>query len=149
MIRMLCLGIICIIVLTSCNSIGGSKEAKQYLDNKGFKLKSYIESRSEILTKDELTRLPKMMYWSVVEEKPDQYIDKNITVERFIVSHHPKGDSEVYVMSNAGHIIGGYSVSLKDTGKRGWVNSIDGKTLEELQSLDYPTWLKKWQEKYQ
>jgi hypothetical protein len=32
MIRMLCLGFICIIVLTSCNSIGGSKGAKQYLD---------------------------------------------------------------------------------------------------------------------
>jgi hypothetical protein len=41
------------------------------------------------------------------------------------------------------------SVSLKDIGKSEWVYSIDGKTLEELQSLDYPTWLKKWQEKYQ
>jgi hypothetical protein len=44
--------------------------------------------------------------------------------------------------------IGGHSYPVIDQLMLGWVWSIDGKTLEEVHSISYPEWGKKWAERF-
>lgn len=52
-------------------NVGGSKEAREYLETNGFTIVSYENETKEHLTKEKLTRLPNMMYWGLQTQKPE------------------------------------------------------------------------------
>ena len=45
-------------------------------------------------------------------------------------------------------VVGGYSFPNNSENLYGGVYSIDGLTLEEVTGMDFPTWQKEWQKKY-
>lgn len=126
------------------NELSKMKTASQsYLENKGYQIVSY-EGRAESyeLTKQKIISLPYMIYWGLQPVDPSKYFGKTINVEKFIVKNHPLTQGEV-----DGQPIGGTSYPHGDTSDGGYW-SVDGKTLEELQSKPFQDWREEWVKKY-
>lgn len=81
---------------------------------------------------------------------------RNKAVYAFTVSGHPldensdydKPQTNVYIMSSATVIIGGYSYLTHSEMNDGWVYTIDGQTLEQHTGISYSAWLEQWKDKY-
>lgn len=133
--------------------------ARQYLLDKGYKIKSYEGSQVYSVSKEELTDMPDISIWAVQPVQPDSYIGKEIVQEIFIVVNHPlskiygpQQDFSEKVKVRAfiynGEVIGGTSYPVGE-GIGGWGYSIDGKTAEEVQGQDLNVWSEKWRDKYE
>lgn len=124
--------------------------SRSYLVNKDYQIVSY-EGRAESyeLTKQKIISLPYMIYWGLQPVDPSRYVGKTINVEKFIVKNHPltQGKVDTYVYEVDGQPIGGTSYPHGDTSDGGYW-SIDGKTLEELQSKPFQDWSEEWVKKY-
>ncbi|MFD1179458.1 hypothetical protein ACFQ3W_24620 [Paenibacillus puldeungensis] len=123
---------------------------KGYLENKGFQVVSYEGlAESYELTKQKIVTLPYMIYWGLQLGDPSQYFGKTVNVEKFIVKNHPlsQGKVDVYVYEVNGLPIGGTSYPHGDTSDGGYW-SLEGKTLEELQTKSFQDWQKNWINKY-
>lgn len=140
-------------------SITGEEKllAAKYLDSKNYNILSYNGQLDDYLLKKEmLLTMPYVMYWSVQSTDAMNYIGKEIKVYEFTVNNHvldnAKGNENkstfVYVMISNKKVIGGYSVPNYSEPMLGWVNSLDGKTLEEETGMSYLDWLDGWQKKY-
>lgn len=146
------------LVVTGCSNAGKavqgneSKElsqrqtvSKSYLENKGYRIVSYEGNDSYELTKQKIVTMPYMLNWGMQSLDPSEYFGKTINVEKYVVTHHPlaPGEVDVYVYEVDGQPIGGTSFPHGDTSDGGgW--SLDGKTLEELQSKSYKEWSEEW-----
>ncbi|ANE48849.1 hypothetical protein SY83_10395 [Paenibacillus swuensis] len=134
----------------------GSKAAHDYLREKGFLIDSYEGERGSYqLTKANIKELPHMMEWGYFAEEgvdPELYFNRNIQVEHFIVKDHPrfKKKAHVAVFLADNEPIGATSVPWTDEEalQAGWVYSLDGQTLEEVQPLPYPEWMQAWSKRY-
>ncbi|WP_415813257.1 hypothetical protein [Mesobacillus thioparans] len=132
--------------------------AKQFLEDRGYSIKSYEGRNSYSFEKQDLLNKPHDMVWAVQPVKPDHYIGKEITQEIFIVKNHPLGKIygpqigfsskvEVSVFIFNDEIIGGTSFPI-GKGITGAPYSLDGLTAEEFLAEDYREWRAKWDEKY-
>ncbi|MNR14363.1 hypothetical protein D3C85_1308360 [compost metagenome] len=123
---------------------------KSYLENKGFEVISY-EGRawSYELTKQKIVTLPYMISWGLQSDDPSKYFGKTVHIEKFIVKHHPlsQGKVDVYVYEVNGQPIGGTSYPHGDTSVGGYW-SLEGRTLEELQTKSFQDWQRDWINKY-
>lgn len=123
---------------------------KDFIENKGYQVISY-EGLAETyeLTKEKITELPYIMYWGLQSVEPAQYFGKTINVEKFLVKNHPlsEGEVDVYVYEVDGQPIGGTSFPHGERLYGGYW-SLDGKTLEELQSKSFQDWQADWINKY-
>jgi hypothetical protein len=138
---------------------GNAELARQYLEDKGYSIKSYEGKQSFTFKKHDLLNKPYDMVWAVQPVKPDPYIGKEITQEVFIVKNHPLGKIygpqtgfsskvEVSVFIYNDEIIGGTSFPI-GKGIAGSPHSLDGLTVEEfLEDEDYRDWRAKWDENY-
>jgi hypothetical protein len=115
-----------------------------------------------VLSKEKLIQMPYSIYWGMQKEDPSKFIGKNVDIEKYIVKNHPldnwksgemksKGQTElnVYVVDN--QVIGGTSFPVIE-GKLALLGgywSLDGKSLEEVQSKDFQTWRNEWQKKFE
>lgn len=118
------------LVIVVCTVLSGcSKEeltetglvAKEYLDEKGYKILSYEQQvESYLLTESKLKQPPYDLQWSVAGNNPEPYFDKTVYVEKFIVKGHPldnwesngvksKGKVYVHVFVVDGAVVGGIS----------------------------------------
>lgn len=129
--------------------------SKQYLGSKGYKIISYEGSNSYILKREMLTVNPYMMDWSVQNVDPQDYIGKTIHVEKFIVNNHPlerisyEGKTVVSVLISENKVFGGTAFPVTKEPLRGWVYSVDGKTLEEVQNVkSFEEWEDRWMKKF-
>jgi hypothetical protein len=136
--------------------------AKQYLADAGYKVISYEGNSNYALTKEMLTQMPYMSDWGKQKIDPSEFIGSTVEIEKFIVSNHPldhwtsgnlksKGKTAVSVWVTDTQVIGGTSFPIPDSKELlvGGNYSLDGKTLEEIQSMDFKTWLEKWQMKFE
>lgn len=132
-----------------------SKQIK-YLNEKGYDI---VDSNgimdSFILNKEIIKQQPYSHIFGVQEDiNIEKYHNKTIDIYLYTVKGHPlddKGDmgkTEVFLIVNKEKIIGGYSIPINTMPLLGSVYSIDGKSLEEVTGLDYSTWLKEWEKKY-
>ncbi|WP_312112929.1 hypothetical protein [Brevibacillus reuszeri] len=123
---------------------------KDFLENRGYQVISY-EGLAETyeLTKEKITELPYIMYWGLQSVEPALYFSKTINVEKFLVKNHPlsKGEVDVYVYEVDGQPIGGTSFPHGEKLAGGFW-SLDGKTLEELQTKSFQDWRTDWINKY-
>ena len=149
-----------VFILTACGPKldENGQLAKQYLEDKGYSIKSYEGKNPYIFQRHELLDKPHDSIWAVQSNEPDSYIGKEITQEIFIVKKHPLGKiyanqfgfsskAEVRVFIFNGGIIGGISFPV-GAGLVGSPYSVDGQTAEEFIKLDYSEWQKQWNEKY-
>lgn len=148
------------------------KIAIKFLKQKKYKIVSHIgEGGHYKLTKRKLAS-SLSLNWGALEVQPDPYIGKLIEEEYFIVRNHPLDDWEyingnwfyrilqkfgiakflgstnVTVMIVEGKAIGGTSSPNVQEPIMGNTYSLDGRTLEEIHSIDYPTWQEEWVKKY-
>lgn len=140
--------------------------AKDYVESKGYKVSSY-EGTSEVytLTKEKLMSLPYSNYWGLQTEDPSAYLDKEVSVQKFIVANHPldhwqstsakpenivksKGKTEVWIYFVDNEAVGGHSYPVIDQEMLGGVWSLDGRTLEEVHSMSYQDWVEQWEAKF-
>ncbi|MEK4327941.1 hypothetical protein MKZ24_18265 [Paenibacillus sp. FSL R7-0297] len=140
--------------------------AKDYLESKGYKVSSY-EGSSEVytLTKEKLMNLPYSNYWGLQTEDPSVYLDKEVNVQKFIVTNHPldnwkstsakpenivksKGKTAIWIYVVDNQAVGGHSYPVIDQAMDGGVWSLDGRTLEEVHSMSYKAWLEQWEAKF-
>lgn len=135
------------------NSEQDKKVAEDYIKSKGYE----IATRSgeiDNYTLDKSMLISDPLYgniWGVQEVEPDKYLGKQITTYGFIVKNHPlekiyKVDTNVCIMISDGQVIGGYSSPNKDYD--GGLESLDGKSLEEVKGISYKQWLNEWKTKY-
>ncbi|WP_090792712.1 hypothetical protein [Paenibacillus sp. GP183] len=59
-----------------------------------------------------------------------------------------KGKTENYVYIVDNQVVGGTSYPVVEKQMAGGYWSLDGKTLEEVQKIDFQTWSKEWQKKF-
>ncbi|WP_409290447.1 hypothetical protein [Peribacillus sp. SCS-37] len=132
--------------------------ADDFLKEKGYKVVSYEGMTNYTLTKEILLSQSEMDFWGVQKEKPDKYINKTLTLETFVVKNHPldkkfQGDERylkrvrTMVLYRNGDVIGGISFPTHEEFV-GNPYSIDGKTIEEINGLDYQSWSEKWKSMY-
>jgi hypothetical protein len=146
-------------LLAGCGQLDDSAQlTKQYLEEKGYSIKSYEGKHSFTFNKQDLLNKPYDMIWAVQPVKPDPYIGKEITQEIFIVKKHPldrvyrpqigfSSKVEIRVFMYEGEIIGGTSFPV-GRGIAGSPYSLDGLTAEEILGEDIGDWRAKWNEKY-
>lgn len=132
--------------------------AREYLESKGYSIKSYEGEESFIVERQKLIDMPDISIWAVQSIEPDSFIGKEITQEIFIVKDHPlskiygsqksfTNKVEVRVFVFNGEVIGGTSYPVGN-GVGGAHYSLDGQTAEEVRKQDYVEWQNKWIEKY-
>lgn len=100
--------------------------------------------------------MPYSQYWSVQSVDPLSYVGKRITTSKFIVKNHPLDNENdnrnkqtiIFLMEADNEVVGGYSFPDYDELNKGWVYTIDGKTLEEFTGISYPKWSNEWNLKY-
>ncbi|WP_018214104.1 hypothetical protein [Desulfitobacterium hafniense] len=148
--------------ITSENSVIGA----DYLKDKGYEIIAYEGNvENYILTKEKLMSMPYMIYWGLQREEPSRYLSKEVHVEKFIIKNHPfdnwqstsrypenivesKGETRVWVYIADKEVVGGISYPAIDEPMAGGYWSLDGKTLEEVHSINYSDWLEQWQNKF-
>lgn len=129
--------------------------ADDFLKEKGYKVLSYEGMTNYTLMKEMLLSQSEMVFWSVQNDKPDKYINKNLTLETFVVKNHPldkkfKGDEKylkrvrTMVLYRNADVIGGISFPISKEEFLDNPYSLDGKTVEEISGLDYQAWSEKW-----
>ncbi|CAM5791449.1 MULTISPECIES: hypothetical protein [Brevibacillus] len=131
--------------------------AVDFLNAKGYKIEaSQGLVSSYTLTKDYLAN-DGSHAWAYQAVNPDDYLGKEISLYRFIVSNHPldlelpndEYDKTVIVLMTSGtEVIGGTSMPDSKEPLAGGPYSLDGKTLEEVTGLSFPEWREKWTQKY-
>ena len=143
-----------------CNEkvTGEEKIAVNYIKQQGYKLISeegqlqkYTLKKSQLYGKE---NMPNMQVWALQKAKPEDFIEKEITVYGFIVKNHPEDklkNSDKYrtvlrIMMCENKIIGG--TSGPEGEYIGGALSIDGKTIEEVTGLTYIQWFENWKKKY-
>ena len=109
--------------------------------------------------------MPYSNYWGLQTGDVSKFLDKNVHVEKFVVTNHPldnweshsvnpalrvksKGKTDVWVYVIDGQAVGGISYPILDEAMTGGVWSLDGKTLEEVHSITYKEWSDKWYAKF-
>lgn len=140
------------------NIVGDEKTAEEYVKSHGYEITKYKgEIDKYTLEKGMLygrtENIPYQQSWGVQKVEPEKYFGKQITIFGFTVKNHPlekthkdsKG-ANVYIMISEGNIIGGYSYPNDQS--VGAYDSIDGKTLEEVNGLSYKQWCEDWKKKY-
>lgn len=130
---------------------------ERFITDKGYLITSNEGIVSEyLLDKKLLTEMPYLQYWSVQSVDPLSYVGKRITTSKFIVKNHPldnendnrKEQTIIFLMEADNEVVGGYSFPDYDELHKGWVYTIDGKTLEEFTGISYPKWSNEWNLKY-
>ncbi|MED4015135.1 hypothetical protein [Sutcliffiella cohnii] len=132
-------------ILSGCNKEELTETglvAKEYLDEKGYKILSYEQQvESYLLTESKLKQSPYDFEWNVPGNNPDPYFNKTVYVERFIVKGHPldnwesngvksKGKVYVHVFVVDGAVVGGTSypdIPARHGMVGGWY-SLDGES---------------------
>lgn len=109
--------------------------------------------------------LPYSNYWGLQTEDPSVYLDKEVNVQKFIVTNHPldnwkstsakpenivksKGKTAIWIYVVDNQAVGGHSYPVIDQAMDGGVWSLDGRTLEEVHSMSYKAWLEQWEAKF-
>lgn len=136
--------------------------AKTYLEKKNYKVASFEGNvQNYNITKEKLLSMPYSMYWGLQTGDVSKFLNKDVKVEKFIVTNHPldnwesqntdpklkvksKGKTDVWVFVIDGQAVGGYSYPVLDEGLISDVWSIDGKTLEEVHAMSYKDWSEQW-----
>jgi len=130
-------------------------EQIEYLNGKGYnisKSKGIIDSY--VLEKELLSKQLYSNIWGLQDIEIQTYFGKPIDVYSYIVNNHKLdtlGDMDgtlVWLIVCENKIVGGYSLPNNSETLYGGVYSIDGLTLEEVTGMDFPTWQKEWQKKY-
>ncbi|WP_145410643.1 hypothetical protein [Paenibacillus xylanexedens] len=149
-----------LLLLIGCSTskiIENDLMVEQYVLDRGYTIVQNEGIVHEyILDKKQLMEMPYVQYWSVQDVDPLMYVDEKISTSKFTVSGHPLDDNSknenqqtnVYIMSSATGIIGGYSSPTHSEMNDGWVCTIDGQTLEQHTGISYSAWLEQWQDKY-
>lgn len=156
-------------ILVGCGKSQEEKEnmIRNYLENKGYKVISYEGNVGEYtLTKKKLIEEPYMSQWGVQKADPNQYIGKTILVEKCIIQNHlldhwelrdkegnviakSQGKTQVLIFFVDDQIIGGVSYPVTEEVVLGQQPlSLDGETLEEVNSTTFQEWYDRWMEKY-
>ncbi len=148
------------LLITACSN--GSLQpldspSREFLTEQGYEIIRQEDPVYEHkLTREDLTQLPHQMYWSVQSVDAAVYIGKMIYTTKFYVTNHPlerapsnpQDQTIVCVMQTENEVIGGYSLPDLDSPTDGGVYSLDGRTLEEFSGMNYGTWKRQWDEKY-
>jgi len=133
---------------------------RQYLEKKGYRILSDKEQIFDyVLTKELLVSQFGAMIWGVQSFDPTLYIGQSIYSKKFVVTNHPldkhsaQKKTEVHVLIVNGIPIGGTSLPYSEGVLLGGVFSLDGRTLETVQGIksyseEYPTWAKRWRERF-
>ena len=127
--------------------------ANTYIENKGYNVISHEENfETYTLTKETMTEEKYLLQWSVQEENPIDYLGETVYVEKFIVNNHPLdswesgriqslGKTELYVFIINNHVIGGISTPILEVDNvLTPVWSLDGKTINEIHSINFNEW---------
>ncbi|MRX72127.1 hypothetical protein GJU40_08125 [Bacillus lacus] len=144
-------------ILTGCSNQPTLTEngeiADSYLQKLGYEVVSYEGESMIIFTKPRLTDMPDEQIWGVQYTEPDEYLDKEILLEKFLIKNHPlddqfdMGKTNATVMTLNGEVIGGWSFPHSKEPLVGAPYSIDGKTIEEIHG-DWQKWNNEWKSKY-
>jgi hypothetical protein len=142
-----------IVISAGCSKIatGDEKTAEIYIKSQGYEITARKgEIEHYIFEKSMLDRVPEgrlyQQVWGVQSVAPDVYFGKEISVYGFTVKNHPletiykqSDGTNVDIMLSEGQVIGGYSFPNADV--LGAVDSVNGKTLEEVTGLSLLQWL--------
>ena len=140
---------------TNKNISNDTNTADKYILGKGYSIISFEgEIEKYTLTKDKLLKAPYDNIWGVQNVAPDQYLNKEIIVDEFVVKNHPLDNdknndnkkTKLYIMLSENKVIGGYSIPDNDS--VGGYYSLEGKSLEEATGLNYKDWNENWKKKY-
>lgn len=128
------------------------EQVKKFIAEKGYSVLSYEgKIDSYTLTKAKVKEKPYNLYWGLQNLDLTSYFEKTVTVEKLVVKNHPlsKNKVNVYVFVVNGEPVGGLSeVARDDNLVAAGQYSLEGKTLEEVQSKSYAEWAKEWKVKY-
>lgn len=137
------------------NKTNSILEQAEYLNEKGYNIsKSNGIIDSYVLEKEILNKQPYSNIWGLQKIEVQPYFSKNIDIYSYVVNNHKlytlgdMNETLVWLIVCENVIVGGYSLPNNSETLYGGVYSIDGLTLEEVTGMDFPTWQKEWQRKY-
>ncbi|MBM6617886.1 hypothetical protein [Bacillus suaedaesalsae] len=113
--------------------VNSSVAGREYARNQGYFL---LWSKGDIHTttynKELLLEMPFNQIWSLQETSPKSYIGKEVTTEGFVAFRLKTGLRHIFIMKAEQQVIGAHSSPLTLFPGNGDVESIDGRTLEEI-----------------
>lgn len=156
-IFLILVGIITLIFVLNDHFSKNSYEeiGRNYIESKGYTVLEYKGNIEKyILSVDKLTDVtPYILVWSVQENSPLLFLNKEISVEKFIIKGHPLdqwssghissiGETEVRLFFSEKKVIGGISAPIVKNNATivSGTFSFEGKTFNEIHSISFEEW---------